>query len=107
QLGLGLDWSHCARMIFVGRTFSYELWYQAVRRCWRFGQRRTLVVHLIVAEGEGEIGRVVERKADDHVRMKRAMREAMARDSGRSSTVKVAYNPTRTVELPAWITSAA
>jgi hypothetical protein len=106
QLGLGLDWSHCARMAFVGRSYSYEMWYQAIRRCWRYGQRRHLVVHLIVAEGEGEIGRIIDRKADDHARMKRAMREAMGRATGRSSSVKVPYNPTKTMELPAWIRSA-
>lgn len=107
MLGLGLDWAHCARMIFVGRGFSYERWYQAVRRCWRYGQTRTLQVHLIVAEGEAEIGRVVDRKADDHVKMKRAMRDAMARATGTAEITKVAYQPTRTMELPAWITSAA
>ena len=42
--GFGLDWAHCARMAFVGRSYSYETWYQAVRRCWRFGQKRDLVV---------------------------------------------------------------
>jgi hypothetical protein len=38
--GFGLNWQHCARTAFVGRTFSYEAWYQAVRRFWRFGQKR-------------------------------------------------------------------
>ncbi|NDC57041.1 MAG: helicase, partial [Alphaproteobacteria bacterium] len=33
--GYGLNWQHAARMAFVGRSFSYEAWYQAVRRCWR------------------------------------------------------------------------
>jgi hypothetical protein len=107
MLGLGLDWSHCARMAFVGRSYSYELWYQAVRRCWRFGQKRQLIVHLVVAEGEGEIGRVVERKADDHAQMKRAMREAMARAQGRGAAVKASYEPNHVAELPAWIISAA
>jgi len=107
MLGLGLDWSHCARMAFVGRSYSYELWYQAVRRCWRFGQKRQLAVHIIVAEGENEIGRVVDRKADDHAKMKRAMRDAMARSQGQGALVKTAYEPNRTVGLPRWITSAA
>src|SRR6185437_2061327 len=44
MLGFGLDWSHCARMAFVGRSYSYEDWYQAVRRCWRFGQKRNLKI---------------------------------------------------------------
>lgn len=106
MMGFGLDWSHCARMAFVGRSYSYETWYQAVRRCWRFGQKRTLHVHLIVAEGESEIGRVIDRKSTDHQRMKTAMREAMRRAQGRASAVKVAYKPTATARLPEWISAA-
>lgn len=105
--GFGLDWSHCARMAFVGRSYSYESYYQAVRRCWRFGQKRNLVVHLVVAEGENEIGRVVDRKAADHAKMKRAMRDAMARAMGRSVTVKAEYLPNKRERLAPWIRSAA
>lgn len=104
--GFGMDWSHCARMAFVGRTFSYETYYQAVRRCWRFGQTQAVKVHLIVAEGEAEIGRVIDRKADDHAKMKTAMREAMRRAMGRSAGVKVPYNPTHKTRLPPWMCAA-
>lgn len=105
--GFGLDWSHCARMAFVGRSYSYETWYQAVRRCWRFGQKKKVVVHLIVAEGEAEIGRVIDRKAGDHASMKIAMRDAMARATGKSQVVKSPYNPTHQAGLASWIKSAA
>lgn len=107
MIGFGLDWSHCARMAFVGQSFSYETWYQAVRRCWRFGQKQTVKIHLIVAEGEAEIGRVIERKADDHADMKRAMRLAMLRATGKSSIVKQAYQPKNKARLAPWLTSAA
>jgi hypothetical protein len=106
MLGYGLDWSHCARMAFVGRSYSYETWYQAVRRCWRFGQTRTLQVHLIVAEGEDEIGRVIDRKADDHAKMKRSMYDAMRRANQQSSNLKVKYNPTHIARMPSWIYAA-
>lgn len=106
MMGFGLDWSHCARMAFVGRSYSYETWYQAVRRCWRFGQKRTVKVHLIVAEGESEIGRVIDRKSTDHHRMKNAMRAAMQRAQGKSSAVKVAYEPNKIARLPVWISAA-
>jgi SNF2-related domain len=101
--GFGLNWQHCARTVFVGRSFSYESWYQAVRRFWRFGQAREVQVHLVVAEGEDSIARVIDRKADDHASMKVAMRAAMARNSGRSSATKVAYVPTYHGSLPSWI----
>lgn len=105
--GHGLNWQHCANMVFAGRSFSYELWYQAVRRSWRFGQTRPVNVHIIVAEGENQIGRVIDRKSDDHDRMKKAMAAAMRRSMGRGSEIRKAYNPTHIGRLPTWLTSAA
>lgn len=101
--GFGLNWQHCARTVFVGRSFSYESWYQAVRRFWRFGQAREVQVHLVVAEGEDSIARVIDRKADDHKSMKVAMRAAMQRNKGRESATKVPYRPTHKGKLPSWI----
>lgn len=101
--GFGLNWQHCARTVFVGRSFSYEAWYQAVRRFWRFGQQREVQVHLVVAEGEASIARVIDRKADDHDQMKISMRAAMRRNSGKESAIKVPYRPTMKGKLPSWI----
>lgn len=101
--GHGLNWQHCARTTFVGRSFSYEAWYQAVRRFWRFGQTREVQVHLVVAEGEDSIARVIDRKADDHASMKAAMRAAMRRNMGKESIVKVAYKPEHLGRMPTWI----
>ncbi len=104
--GMGLNWQHASKMVFVGRSFSYERWYQAVRRCWRFGQTRPVDVHLIVAEGEDQIGRVIDRKAKDHTTMKRAMAAAMRRANGTTSAVKVPYVPNFTTEVPSWMFAA-
>lgn len=101
--GFGLNWQHCANTVFVGRSFSYEAWYQAVRRFWRFGQEREVQVHLVVAEGEDSIARVIDRKAGDHANMKAAMRAAMQRNQGRESATRVAYRPTHNGKLPSWI----
>ena len=102
--GWGLCWQHCARMAFVGRSFSYESWYQAVRRCWRFGQTRPVECHLIVAAGEESIGRVIDRKAGDHARMKAEMVAAMRRAIGIQAPVaRRSYNPTHQGRLPAWL----
>ena len=100
--GHGLNWQHCARMAFVGRSFSYESWYQAVRRCWRFGQQREVIVHLAVAEGEDQIGRVIDRKAADHNAMRAAMTEAMLRDSGQR-LARGAYEAKHVGRLPGWM----
>jgi hypothetical protein len=103
----GLNWQHAARMAFVGRSFSYEQWYQAVRRCWRYGQTRPVIVHIMVAEGEDQIGRVIDRKAGDHAAMKRAMAAAMARSRESASSLKVAYEPKHIGRMPTWLKSAA
>ena len=105
--GMGLNWQHCARMVFVGRSFSYEAWYQAVRRCWRFGQTREVEAHIIVAEGEDQIGRVIDRKADDHARMKRAMADAMRRATTQATRRLVDYQPKHEGRMPSWLRSAA
>lgn len=103
--GFGLNLQFCNRTVFAGRSFSYESWYQAVRRFWRFGQSRPVDVHLVVADGEDAIGRVIDRKSDDHVKMKRAMVGAMRRHMGRSAARRVPYNPTHAGTLPAWLTT--
>jgi len=104
---LGSNWQHCSRMVFVGRTFSYEAWYQAVRRCWRFGQTRPVEAHIIVAEGEDQIGRVIDRKADEHAGMKRAMAAAMRRATTSATRRLVDYDPQHEGRLPPWLQSAA
>lgn len=104
--GFGLNWQHCARTAFVGRSFSYESWYQAVRRFWRFGQKREVECYVIVAEGEDQIGRVLDRKANDHSKMKIAMTEAMRRNAGRETAVKTAYLPKHEGKLPQWLSDA-
>jgi hypothetical protein len=103
--GAGLNWQHCHNVIFVGRTFSYEAWYQAVRRCWRFGQKMPVNVYLIVAEGEAQIGRIIDRKAEAHADMKAAMIAASARAIQAVSQVKVPYNPIHVGSTPDWLVS--
>ena len=58
----GLNYQHCARMAFVGLGDSYEMFYQAVRRCYRYGQSRIVQAHLIVSDIESQIIDNVKRK---------------------------------------------
>jgi hypothetical protein len=60
--GWGMNWQHCANVAFVGLSDSYEAYYQAVRRCWRFGQRREVNVYVIASEAEGSVVANIERK---------------------------------------------
>lgn len=100
--GHGLNWQHCARMGFVGLSFSYESYYQAVRRCWRFGQLRPVDVHVAMADTERAIWDVITRKTDDHGSMKTEMTAAMKRAS-RKSGVLQDYAPTEKMRLPEWL----
>ena len=60
--GHGLNWQHCARVAFVGAGYSYEQYYQAIRRCWRYGQQRPVEVHRVSTEADEIIRQTVERK---------------------------------------------
>lgn len=104
--GFGLNWQHCARVAFAGLSFSYEAYYQAVRRCWRFGQKRAVHVHVVMADTERAIVDAVTRKGADHDEMKAAMYRAMRRASREHMRLAV-YNPTIPMEVPAWLRTAA
>ena len=100
--GYGLNWQHCARMAFMGLSFSYESFYQAVRRCWRFRQLRPVDAHVVCADTEEAAWQVVSRKAGDHDTMKREMTAAMAR-AARHSAVLATYHPEQEARIPAWL----
>jgi len=63
--GWGMNWQHCSNTAFVGLTDSYEELYQAVRRFWRFGQKREVNAHLISADTEGAVLQNIKRKERD------------------------------------------
>lgn len=75
--GFGMNWQHCARMAFVGLDDSFEKFYQAVRRCYRFGQKRNVQVHLFTAENEGQILANLKRKEEQHHQISASMIEHM------------------------------
>jgi hypothetical protein len=75
--GFGMNWQHCHYQIFAGLTFSFESFYQAVRRCWRFGQTRPVDVHLVMAECDSTLEKTIGRKQADHAVMQSGMADAM------------------------------
>lgn len=58
----GLNYQHCARMAFVGLSDSYESYYQAIRRCYRYGQTRVVQAHVILSDLERQIADNIARK---------------------------------------------
>jgi superfamily II DNA or RNA helicase len=71
--GWGLNWQHCRNVGFVGVTDSWESYYQAVRRCWRFGQKRDVHVHIFASEQEGSVVANLKRKEKDAIAMADAL----------------------------------
>ena len=106
--GFGMNFQVCARMAFVSVTHSYEQFYQAVRRCYRFGQARPVEVHVVFADGEQLIVENIQRKEKDAALMAQQMVASMIFDrslkaSGRDTE---AYDPQVEMTLPKWLRSA-
>jgi len=60
--GFGMNWQHCSHIAFVGLSHSYEKYYQAVRRSWRFGQVNPVDVYIITSTADGPVVQNIERK---------------------------------------------
>ena len=76
--GMGLNWQHCCNVVFVGLSYSFEDFYQALRRSYRFGQKHQVNAYVIQASTEGAIARAVEEKIAAHARMQVQMKKAAA-----------------------------
>ena len=100
--GFGMNWQQCTKIAFASISYSYEKFYQAVRRSWRFGQTKPVDVYVVIAESETPIWRAVERKAMDHDMMKDHMKYAVF-SKGESSEIKIDYNPNYKARLPEWL----
>ena len=61
--GFGLNLQHCAHQTYFP-SHSYEQYYQSVRRCWRFGQKNPVKVDIITTDGQENVLRNLQRKAD-------------------------------------------
>jgi hypothetical protein len=109
--GFGMNWQHCADTGFVGLNDSFEQFYQAVRRFWRFGQTKPVTAHIIASELEGATVANIKRKEADADRMAAAMVMHMADLSSQAVRGSVRetpnYNPTKPVTLPAFLEKAA
>jgi DNA modification methylase len=71
--GFGMNWQHCANVAFVGLSDSYEAFYQAIRRCWRFGQTSEVQCHIITSEAEGAVVANIKRKEREAITMAEGM----------------------------------
>ena len=109
--GFGMNWQKCHRVAFVGVGHSFEAFYQAVRRTWRFGQQHPVDCHVISSDIEGAVLENLRRKQSDAEHMASSMIEAMGeinraalRGTARTFT---AYDPRETMAIPPWLRPVA
>lgn len=76
-IGFGMNLQNCHQVVFLGLSDSYEQFYQAVRRCWRFGQTQPVDCHIVIANTEGAVLANIKRKETDAERMAQNMVEHM------------------------------
>lgn len=105
--GWGMNWQNCDTEIFCGLSDSFEAYYQAVRRCWRFGQSNPVNVHVVVSDAEEAVKANIERKQADAQRMMHEMvkyTKDVLRDDVRGTERQTdGYNPQIDMVLPGWM----
>jgi len=105
--GFGMNWQNCNHVVFVGLSDSWEQFYQAVRRCWRYGQTKPVHVHIVSADVEGGVLANIKRKESQHKELKKEMiaimRDKTLAQLGRAQQEKTQYQPELSMEIPSWI----
>lgn len=104
--GFGMNWQNCHNMIFTGLSDSYEQFYQALRRCWRFGQEEPVNVHIIISTKESCVKENIERKKMDFLKMQSEMteltKEITKKELRSTCRISTPYEPHIKMELPKW-----
>lgn len=104
--GFGMNWQQCHNMVFVGLSDSYEKYYQAVRRCYRFGQKNEVNVYIIISAKEGAVKANIERKQEDAKKMQDAMikltKEVTKKELQVTTRIMTEYVPKIKMLLPDW-----
>lgn len=107
--GFGMNWQHCHKMAFVGLSDSFEEYFQAVRRCWRFGQEKPVDVYVITAETEGAVVANIKRKEDEFTAMLSGMIAATQEITKENiqSTIRESeeYKAEDMIIIPEWLRS--
>lgn len=108
--GFGMNWQNCHNIIFCGLSDSYEQFYQAVRRCWRFGQTKEVNVHIIISEKETNVLENIKRKgklsdamAENMVNLTKEVTISEIRNTTRITTK---YEPKTKTTKPDWLKGA-
>lgn len=107
--GFGLNFQHCARMVFVGLGDSYEQYFQAIRRCYRFGQQRTVHAYIVLTEPEETIYQnVLGKEREAQITAAELVKHvgAFARAEIGQARQQIGYSPAVPMRLPEWLEAA-
>lgn len=107
--GFGLNWQHCSNTTYFA-GFSFERWYQSVRRLWRFGQNKPVNVHMIIGDGEHDMVQTLKRKQNSFNEMTSEMSEAMhdgMMESIYGEGQLRRYSATEPMEVPSFLKGVA
>jgi hypothetical protein len=66
--GMGLNWQHCNHSVFFP-TYSYEQYYQAIRRFWRFGQKNDVTIDIVISDGQTKIIEALQKKTEKAIQL--------------------------------------
>ena len=102
--GFGMNWQCCNNIIFFGLSDSFERYYQAIRRCWRFGQKKEVHVHILTSDIEGNILQNIKRKEVNAKKMQTKMieftKQFVKENIQNAKYQKTDYNPKIKIQLP-------
>ena len=102
-----MNWQHSNKMAFAGPTYSFEQFYQAVRRQWRFGQTKPVDVYVFMTEEETGIHSTMLAKMDNDKLMRReminVMGDAMRKEINGATKTISNYDAIKPAKLPAFI----
>ena len=105
--GFGMNWQNCNNMVFCGLSDSYEQFYQAIRRCWRFGQTKEVNVYVIISDKETNIMENIKKKEMQHQKMSKNMIDIMSAmtiaELNNESVKDTRYLPNKKMQLPDFI----
>ena len=102
-----MNWQNCNNIIFNGLSDSFEAFYQAVRRCYRFGQKNEVNVHIVTSEAEGAVKANIERKQADAVKMTNELvkytKDILKADISGTARMTEKYYASKQTKIPNWI----
>jgi ATP-dependent helicase YprA (DUF1998 family) len=106
--GWGMNWQHCAKMVSVGLSDSFEQLIQSEWRIDRFGQTKPVHHYVITHELEGAVVRNIERKEKQYNAMMDQLVQHISihTDLGHTSRITNDYNPQQVMRLPVWLKEA-